>query len=186
MINYKNGRIPIDKVIEVIKDYMEVADTALDSYSFRTLPSNMLETAEKFEAIGFAWGDEKPHEDLDIAKCDDGWVVKWVLGSKIVRRHNFSRNETTERRVWFKYAYPDDWEWVKYVLSRYHPIKIDEYDHFIFDIENGKKLIKDYQAIGDEIRKRWKIREKESRVKELYKELADIENEVFVERRDIV
>ena len=82
----------------------------------------------------------------------------------------------------FWYAIDDEWnEFMKTLLS-YNPLDWDELNHtFIFDVENGKKLIKNYTPIVNEFMDKCQEKIREYQIQQKRKELEKLLKELEAE-----
>jgi len=104
----------------------------------------------------------------------------------IIWSESCGRLAFTEQKYW--YDVNDEWKSFMEALKSYNPIDYDEINNnYIYDLENGKRLINDYDSIlrkfGDEISTKIKeieLRNKKEKYEKLKKELEEIENLGFI------
>lgn len=83
------------------------------------------------------------------------------------------------------YTIDDEWkEFMKTLLS-YEPLDWDELNNtYIFDVENGKRLIEDYKQILNEFMDKCHVRIKAYQIEQKRKELERLQKELEAESND--
>lgn len=174
--------------IQEIKELMEKVRTIKVNmpFGYGNDESAIIKTCEKLEVMGFEWGDSIRFRDFRIEqeyyispsnkaknyKPQKGeWFVIWDNGN--IGRLQFVRNKD-----WF--IVNDEWENFKQRLLGYEPLDYDiRNDQIVYSIENGKKLLKDYDKICDEtmeaMNKKIKRVELERAKKEYEKLLSEVQ-----------
>lgn len=152
-------------------------------YSYGQYETQIIETCDKLEALGRKWGEAVCPKDFLVVKqyhiCnsstgyqpkDNTWYVIWDNGN--IGRLQFVSDE-------YYYDVQDEWEDFKNRLLSYNPLDYDKMNDFnVYDIENGKRLMTDYQQICDETLAKMKDKIKQIRLKEAKEKYERLLNEV--------
>lgn len=173
----------IDEKIEIIKAYQKLRVNM--PYGYGTYEDEILKTCELLKAFGWEWGHKTCYPDFRIRKGyyitnnstghksnPDEWYVEWDNGNVGAYQfvggdgYNIVQNEFRE---------------FKEMLMSYNPVNYDKLNcHIVYDIENGKKVLADYEQICKETRKKMEVKIKKARLEkakaDYEKLLADIDS----------
>lgn len=168
----------IDERIDFLQTYIdEFVKTSKFGYGYRA--DEYLRTCEKLKALELDWGADISFEDFKIVKgCNlvnstthyngnnHDYYICWGNGNIGCLMFTSSEN--------WDLAQDDYKEFLKRLIS-YGAVDWDILnDHIVFDIEHGKKLLKDYPQIKQETAEKIKriIKNEElARVKRRYEQL---------------
>ena len=103
------------------------------------------------------------------------------IDTLIVWHSTCGRLRFVNQQYWF--CIQEEWEWLFDKLKEYKPLDYDETNNtFVYNVENGKRLIEDYTKITDELKTKLKqkilIFEKEKKMEELKKLQAELEKDI--------
>lgn len=152
-------------------------------YNYGLHERDIIDTCDKLEALGRKWGEAVCPNDFRIVKeyyiCnsstgyqpkDDTWYVIWDNG-------NIGRLQFVSDTHY--YDVQDEWEEFKNRLLSYNPLDYDKMNDFnVYDIENGKRLMADYQQICDETLAKMKDKIKQVQLREAKEKYERLLNEV--------
>lgn len=179
---------PITKpTIEEVRELMQRVRNikANMPYAYGNTEQQIIETCNKLEALGFSWGDNIRFTDFTISK--DYYITNSETGySPDPEQYYVSWSNGNVGRLQFvsqKYWWDVEKEWDEFLekLMSYKPVDYDLLNHhMVFDIENGKRLLQDYQKICSETQKAMnkvirqnQIEEAKKKYEELLKEQAE-------------
>ena len=167
------------KEIKVAAEAWQKVSSEIHEY----YPNDVIEKCDVLEALGKEWGYRMPyhfsvrkrphvtnsstHYDFD----DDKYYVVWNNGN--VGRYQFVDGVA--------YDYVDE-EWEQFIaeLDSYEPLDSDPYnDHKVYSIENGKRLMNDYEDICKRTREAMNKKIKKCKFERLKKELEKLEAEEY-------
>lgn len=172
----------IDEKIEIIKAYQALK--ANMPYGYGTHENDILKTCELLKAFGWEWGHKTHYEDFRIRKGyyitnnstghksnPEEWYVEWDNGN--VGAFQFVVEDEHYNIVQNEFC-----EFVEMLMS-YNPVNYDRLNnHIVYDIENGKKVLADYEQICKETRKKMEVKIKKAKLEkakaDYEKLLADI------------
>ena len=152
-------------------------------YGYGQHETQIIETCDKLEALGRKWGEAVCPRDFSIEKryhiCnsstgyqpkDDTWYVIWDNGN--IGRLQFVSNK-------YYSDVQDEWEEFKNRLLSYNPLDYDDMNNFnVYDIENGKRLMADYQQICNETLAKMTDKIKQVQLKEAKEKYERLLNEL--------
>ena len=152
-------------------------------YGYGHTETQIIETCDKLEALGRKWGETVCPRDFSVAKkyhiCnsstgyqpkDDTWYVIWDNG-------NVGRLQFVSGKYYSDVQ--DEWKEFKNKLLSYNPLDYDTFNNFnVYDIENGKRLMADYQRICDETLAKMKNKIKQVQLKKAKEEYERLLNEL--------
>lgn len=134
---------------------------------------DILKTCEILEILGWEWGHQVQYNDFRITQDyyispsnqakkykpqKDEWFIVWDNG-------NIGRLQFVADKYW--YAVEDEWKDFRQKLMAYEPLDYDlRNDQMIYSIENGKKLLEDYEKICNETRETMRAKIKQVEMKE--------------------
>ena len=76
----------------------------------------------------------------------------------------------------------EEWEWFIEKIKSYNPLDYDEYnDSYIYNVENGKKLINDYKNITNELHEKIKLKSDKIKLENKRLEFEKLKKELEVE-----
>lgn len=165
----------IDERIEFLEKYEEEFEKSRP-FGYGYHHYELLSTCKKLKALGLEWGDNLNYKDFRIVKDtyitnsttkykfqDDTYYIHWDSGNVGAYLFVHGTNEYD--------AIQEEYKEFKDRLMQYNPVDYDDFnDHMIFDIENGKKLLNDYESIVKEIREKVKLKLKKCRLEKAKKE----------------
>ena len=148
-------------------------------------PYEMMSVCEKLAALGLEWGDPINYEDFYICKGNDyhlsnsathykfdknTYYIHWDNGN--IGKYQFVGD--------FGYHLIDDeWNEFKEILMSYKPLDYDSYNcHIIYDVENGKRLIKDYKDICKRVKEKVAKKVKEAQIQKKLKEIDALKKQL--------
>lgn len=151
-------------------------------YGYGWHETEIIDTCDKLEALGREWGEAVCPRDFLVVKryhiCnsttkyqpkDETWYVIWDNG-------NIGRLQFVSDKYW--YAVEDEWNEFKNKLLSYNPLDYDKMNDFIvYDIENGKRLMEDYQQICDETKSKMQAKIKRVQLEKAREEYEKLLNE---------
>ena len=175
----------LDRIISVCKEYKNILDARGRYYGYGNTPNDIISTCEKLKALGYKWGDILPGNHFRMSKKyylsnsatqyqpeEDTYYIEWDNG-------NVGRLQFVSDTYWHYVG--DEWEEFLNEMRSYNPVDYDPLNcHIIYGIENGKKVIADYNDICN--RTQEKMRQKiravqiEQKKKELEKLLSEQES----------
>lgn len=177
----------LDEIIKICKKFEEIRKSC--RYGYGAAPMQIIETCNKLKAMELNWGDDLvTHSDFHISDHyyisnsstgytpTDKYYIHWDNG-------NIGRLQFVNTDYWGYIA--DEWREFNETLRSYNAVDWDPLnDHIIFKIEDGKRLMNDYQNILKDTQqkienkiKAVKIEKKKKELEELMKD--DIPEEVF-------
>lgn len=173
----------LTEIKEVAKRFEEIRNTEHYTYGAH-YPRDVLDACEQLEVLGREWGDPLPSGDFRMYKgtsyhiCNsathyipgkDQWTIHWDNGN--VGRLQFVGN---------KYYNTVAHEWDEF-LRRMREGCVD-YDplncHIVYDIENGKKIMEEYDDICKETKIAMSKVIKKKQLQEAEKELERLREEI--------
>lgn len=166
---------------DIITAYKNLISDMPSDYS--THPSDLLTVCSKLEALGLEWGDTYSFTDFIIRKGNeyylansatnyqfdpDTWYVHWDNGN--IGRYQFVDD--------FGYQYTnDEWNEFIYTLMSYNPVDYDTRNcHIVYDIEHGKKLLKDYVDICLQTQKKMDKKIAKAKINLKYREIEELQD----------
>ena len=172
--------IEFDEIKKVYERFMQIKESAHPSYTlWGKTGLDYVEVCNELEALGLKWGDQLcPRRDFYIGR---GSSISPVFSSDLDKdifyvvwdNNNAGRMQFASGEYYHCIA--DEWKefWAK--LLSYNPIDCD-YNHcrMVFDIENGKRLMSDYEGICENTQKKCLAKIKKEKIKRLRDELADL------------
>ena len=177
----------IDEKIELVKQYIDIFDFRKLPASYNDLtysPETILDTCKKLKALGMDWGDPLPTEELSVRTGSHIFICSPQRNYKFVPEEYYVVWGNPNGRYAFinnkKYYSGIDSEWDSFekLLLSYKPLDWDIWGDYIYvyDIEHGKKLIKDYPDIRKQAKKAIAQRLKELKIQELTDELEKLKH----------
>lgn len=173
--------------IKEVKELMQrVRDIKANMpYSYGNTEQQIIETCDKLEALGFSWGDNICFTDFTISKDyhmtnsetgyspdPEQYYILWDNG-------NVGRLQFVSQKYWWDVE--KEWDEFLGKLMSYKPVDYNPLNcHMVFDIHNGKQLLRDYQKICAETQKVMNkvIRQKQiEETKKKYEELLKEQEE---------
>lgn len=173
----------LKEVKRIVKEYYDLVEHM--NFGYSSYPRDLLITCEKLEALGFEWGDKLSFTDFVIRKGGeykltnsathykfdpDTWYIHWDNGN--IGRYQFVDG--------FGYHYTmDEWNEFRDALMSYEPVDYDPANcHIVYDIEHGKKLLKDYRDICVRTQKKMDKKVAEARIEAKRKEIEKLQKEL--------
>ena len=172
----------LDRVIKVCEDFRNIQKSG--EYHYGWNPGEIIETCNKLKALGLNWGDKIYYDDFKIVKGKyylansktgyvldkDSYYIVWSNGN-------------IGRLMFVPYEYYDcvDDEWREFfdTLLSYSPLDYDETNcNIIYDVENGKRLLADYDNIYKETREKMNNKVKHGKLKAMETEYARLKSEL--------
>ena len=102
------------------------------------------------------------------------------LDTIVIWHESCGRLGFVDRDYW--YTIEDEWQELMQTLHSYKPLDWDELNStFIFDLENGKRLIEDYKQILNEFMDKCHVRIKAYQLEQKRKELERLQKELEAE-----
>lgn len=176
----------IEEASKIIKDYDNLIKEGKD-LGYGWFEENVKDTIKTMEILGVSWG-----EKIRIPK--DFSVIKgkpYLLNSKT--HFNFSENENyivwdngNVGRLQFGdfsselyREIDEEWEEFEEKLLSYGALDYDPMNcKIIYNIENGKKLMHDYDDICGEVRSKIKVKAKKFEIEKMKRELEKLQREL--------
>lgn len=173
--------------INAIKDYLKYYPNSFEARA-------NLKLCEYAQELGIKLnGSYYPRMDYDRFMIND---LLYATKRCTLSNHatSFVPNEVDTIVVWYAscgrlefvlndywHNVDEEWKWFHDKLKEYNPLDYDEVNNkYIFDIENGKRLIEDYAKITDELKSMLKKKilfiETEKKKKELERLQKDLES----------
>lgn len=182
-MNNDNSKITLDSVIKICNQFEKIMEPTRFCCGYGNTPSSLIDAAEKLKALGLEWGAKIEYPDFRIRKNyymtnsatgykpnKDEYYIEWDNG-------NVGRLQFVRQDYWF--AVEDEWADFLSVLKSYDPVDYDPLNcHMVFEVENGKRLIKDYPEICKETRQRMNKKINSIRLKEMEKQYKALLEEV--------
>lgn len=175
----------VKEVKDICQRFLELKKNLRYGYGYYA--EEIMRDCEILEAMGWEFGHEINYPDFRIRKGyyitnngtghksnNDEWYVEWDNGN--VGRLQFVSSE------WWRYV-GEEWENFKKELMSYNPVNYDPMNcHIIYDVENGKRVLENYQdickrtreAIGKKL-KQVKVEKAKAELERLIKEQNDEE-----------
>lgn len=144
--------------------------------------NSIIEICDKLKAFGYNWGDKwRVPYDFRVRKNyyitnsathykqdKEKYYVEWDNGN--VGRLQFVSWDYYEAVI-------DEWNEFLDTLKSYNPVDYDPLNcHIIYDVENGKKVMADYDRICEKTRKKINKKIEKIRIEELKKQLEELES----------
>lgn len=140
----------VKEVKDICQRFLELKKNLRYDYGYDA--EAIMRNCEILEAMGWELGHQIIYPDFRIRKGyyitnngtghksnKDEWYVEWDNGN--VGRLQFVSSE------WWAYV-GEEWENFKAELMSYNPINYDPMNcHIIYDVENGKRVLENYQDI---------------------------------------
>lgn len=172
----------LDKRIEVIEKYIEICDSAPFSYFANSSEAKkLLGVCEKLKVLGYEWGNELvSHSHFSLTKgyhiINNGtghisdkneWYIVWDNGN--IGAYQFVDGSSRYDAI------QDIFREFKEELMSYGIVNYDPWnDYIVFDIENGKRIMKDYGDILNRTYRKVDRKCKEVRLKNMKKEYEQL------------
>lgn len=155
----------LDERIKLIETYKSECRTNVP-YGYGYNEDELLSTCKKLKALGLEWGDKISFDDFRITKGvkitnsatgyeydSKSYYVHWDNGN--IGAYQFVSGGDMYRAI------QDEYKEFKEKLMSYNPIDWDDFNsHIVFDVENGKKVMADYEEIVKETREKIQIKSK--------------------------
>lgn len=148
-------------------------------------PYEMINICEKLAALGLEWGDPINYPDFYICKGGDynllnsathykfdkdTYYIHWDNGN--IGKYQFT-GDLGYRHI------DDEWNEFKKILMSYEPLDYDPYNcHIIYDVKNGKRLLKDYKNICKSIDEKVFKKVKEIQIQKKLKEIEALKKQL--------
>lgn len=182
----------LDDRIILIKAYLAAFDPSKMPFGYGRTTREYLETCNKLKALDYKWGDDLPYGDIKILKGDsfhlnckatsyefdpDTYYVVWDNGN--IGRLMFI-NEA------YYYDVEEEWSAFEQKLLSFNPLDYDTLNNeYVYDIENGKKLIDAYRHIYAETSAAMMVKVKEAKRKKLLQQLKKLDQDQELDEEDI-
>lgn len=172
----------VDVIEEVCKEFIKIRNAA--QWDYGRTPEDLIKTCEILKAFGYVWGDRIKYPDFRITKGkyyitnsakkykpkSNDYYVQWDNG-------NIGRLQFVGNDYW--YEVEDEWNEFREILMSYDPLDYDPMNcHMIFNVENGKRLMKDYKNICDSTKAKMMKKIKKIQLERKKKEYEDLLIEV--------
>lgn len=182
MVTKKEKHMTVKEAKKIIATYNELIQDV--PYGYSKYPSDLLVICDKLEALGFEWGDNLSFVDFYIRKGDyhltnsathykldkDTFYIHWDNGN--IGKYQF----VSDSGYWHV---DDEWNEFKERLMSYEPLDYDPLNcHIIYDIEHGKKLLRDYKGICAEIEKKMQIKVTQAEIDAKRKDIEKLEKKL--------
>lgn len=172
--------LKLKEVRKICAQFSEVGETAHRSYG-RT-EQDYIEACDKLEALGLEWGDplcRSGHFQIKRGSevfpssytpfDSDTFYIVWDNFN--VGRAQFAAGE-------FYHCTAEEWNWFWDKLLSYKPLDVDLYHHrMTFSICNGKKLMRDYDGICKDMKRKCELKIRQEKIRRLKEELRELEAE---------
>lgn len=159
---------------DICQRFLELRKTLRYDYGFNA--EDIIHNCDILEAMGWEFGHQIRYPDFRIRKGyyitnngtghksnNDEWYVEWDNGN--VGRLQFVSSE------WLGYV-GEEWENFKKELMSYNPVNYDPMNcHIIYDVENGKRVLENYQDICKRTREAIEKKLKQARIEKAKSEL---------------
>lgn len=170
----------LKEVRKICTQFVEVGKTAHRSYGRTEL--DYMEACDKLEALGLKWGSPLCQSEYFQIK----------RGSEVFPSSHKPFDSDTFYIVWdncnlgriqfvsgeFYNCTADEWDWFWDKLLSYKPLDVDScHCRMIFNIRNGKKLMRDYDGICKDMKRKCELKIREEKIRRLKKELHELEAE---------
>lgn len=168
----------LDEVERISNEFQNLLDSKKPYWNMQ-YPINFLSAVKILRVLGLNWGDQYKYNDFRIKqgyyvtnngtghKPDkDTWYIEWDNGN--VGAYQFCDDES--------YPYvQEDYREFKERLMSYGPVNYDPLNnHIIFEVENGKKLLADYDLICKETRVKMRKKLQEIEIERTKKKLENL------------
>lgn len=172
----------IKEAKKIIEDYKNLCSEGNKYGYYANTVNEMKSILTKLEVMGLEWGDRLAipidfriskgyyltNSKMHYKKKDGEWYIEWDNG-------NIGRLQFVHEKYY--YLVEDEWKAFKAELMSYNPLDYDHLnDHIIYDIENGKKLMANYQDICIRTQDAMYEKVKEARIKEMEEQLARLKS----------
>lgn len=170
----------LKEVRKICTQFSEVGKTAHRSYG-RT-EWDYMEACDKLEALGLKWGDPLCQSEYFQIK----------RGGDVLTSSNKRFDKDAYYIVWdncnlgriqfvggeFYSSTADEWGWFWDKLLSYKPLDVDScHCRMVFDIRNGKKIMRDYNGICVEMKRKCETKICQEKIRRLKEELRKLEDE---------
>ena len=185
--NAMDKQFGLDRVISICQEYQDVYDSISRHYIYGSYPKDIIATCDKLKVLGFKWGDDLPSGDFRMLKKyhltnsatkyqpeDDTYYIEWNNG-------NVGRLQFVTENYW--HAVGDEWDEFLSELRSYNPVDYDPLNcHIIYDVENGKKVIADYNDICNRTKEKMRKKIRSIQIEQKKKEIEKLMEEQEVEQ----
>lgn len=165
----------------ICEEYSDIKNSA--PYGYGTWPHEFLRTIDILQTFGWEWGHRTSYLDFNITKgyyitnngtghkSDPGqYYVHWDNG-------NIGRLQFVSSEYWGDVE--DEWREFLERLKSYNPINYDPHNsHIVYDVENGKRIMEDYDDICKEFNDKFQRKIKKLKIERKQKELEKLMQEV--------
>lgn len=186
------NEMSLDDRIILIKAYLAAFNSSKMPFEYGRTAQEYLETCNKLKALGYKWGDNLPHGDIKLLKGKqinlsikhtsyvfdpDTYYVVWDNG-------NIGRLMFVNEDYWWKVE--EEWATFEQRLLSFSPLDYDAINNeYVYDIENGKKLIDAYRHIYAETSAAMMIKVKEAKRKKLLQQLKKLDQDQELDEDDV-
>jgi len=175
--------LDLDSVIKICEQFKKVIELTKWREGYGNTPSELIYAAEKLKALGLEWGDRIQYRDFRIRK--NYYITNSATGYKPNKEEfyiewdngNVGRLQFVRQDYWF--AVENEWNDFLSALRSYDPVDYDPLNcHMVFEVENGKRLIKDYPNICKETQQKMNKKINVVRLEEMGKKYKELLEEV--------
>lgn len=181
--------VTIDDRIEFLEQFIKMFNVNelgdICDYKFGDSPENMLATCRKLKVLGLKWGDALPHGHFNIRLGKslpknlfdpDTYYIEWSQGNIGCYQFKGVNSET-----WGEVQ--KEWQGFLDKLRSFNPIMNNFVNCYaVYDIANGKRLMKAYDKICAETQKKidktleeYRKKRLRHRIEKMQEELAELE-----------
>ena len=169
----------IDEAIMICNEFKNLLMNKPYGYGFTY--TEILNTCEKLKLLGYEWGDQLPDSDFRICKPREFVLINSVTKYKFDPNKyyiHWDNGNVGQLQFVSEHIFYDGFEKFLNKLHSYNPLDWDPYNcHIIYNIEDGKRLIKDYADIIKETQKEAAEVTKKYRERQLEEELKRLRSE---------
>ena len=182
----------LDDRIILIKAYMAAFNHSKMPFGYGQTTREYLETCNKLKALDYKWGDDLPHGDIKILKGESICLSRKATSYKFNPNTYYVvwDNGNIGRLMFINEAYycnvEEEWRAFEQKLLSFNPLDYDAFNNeYVYDIENGKKLIDAYRHIYAETSAAMMVKVKEAKRKKLLQQLKKLDQDLEENEEDI-
>ncbi len=168
----------LDEVERISNEFKDLLNSKNMYFNMGT-PYDFLRAVEILRVLGLNWGDQYKYNDFRIRKGYyitnngtghkpdyDTWYIEWDNGN--VGAYQFCDDES------YPYVQEEYREFKERLMSYGHVNYDPLNNHIIFEVENGKKLLADYNLICKETRAKMRKKFQEIAIERTKKKLEEL------------
>ena len=172
----------LDRIIKVCEDFRNIQNSV--EYHYGWNPGEIIDTCKKLKALGLNWGDQIYYDDFNIVKGNyylvnsktkyvpdrDSYYIIWSNGN--IGKYQFVTSNYYD-------DVEDEWREFKDTLLSYSPLDWDEnHNKIVYNVENGKKVMADYDNICKKTREKIELKIKQKKLELMRTEFERLKSEL--------